>query len=57
MIAALQAASNSGLPILLRASADTGHIGSSLDETIEEGADTFAFVCKELGLTVSRLLR
>jgi prolyl oligopeptidase len=52
MTAALQAATSSGLPILLRASADTGHIGSSLDEQIEEGADTFAFVFKELGLTM-----
>jgi prolyl oligopeptidase len=41
------------LPILLRASADTGHIGSSLDEQIEESADAFAFVFKQLGLTVS----
>jgi prolyl oligopeptidase len=53
MTAALQAASSSGLPILLRASADTGHIGSSLDEQIEEDADAFAFVFKELGLAVA----
>jgi prolyl oligopeptidase len=53
MTAALQAATSSGLPILLRASADTGHIGSSLDEQIEESADAFAFVFKQLGLTVS----
>jgi prolyl oligopeptidase len=53
MTAALEAATSSGLPILLRASADTGHIGSSLDEQIEESADAFAFVFKELGLTVS----
>jgi len=51
MTAALQAASSSGLPILLRASADTGHIGSSLDEEIEEGADAFAFLFQQLGLT------
>jgi prolyl oligopeptidase len=50
MTAALQAASSSGLPILLRASADTGHIGSSLDEQIEEGADAFAFLFEQLGL-------
>jgi hypothetical protein len=36
-------------------SADTGHIGSSLDERIHEGADTFAFVFKELGLTMQAL--
>jgi len=52
MTAALQAAASSGLPILLRASADTGHIGSSLDEQIEEQTDTFAFVFKELGITM-----
>lgn len=52
MTAALQAATSSGLPILLRTSADTGHIGSSLDEQIEEGADMFAFVFMELGLTL-----
>ena len=50
MTAALQAATSSGLPILLRTSADTGHIGSSLDEQIEEDADTFAFVFNELGV-------
>jgi prolyl oligopeptidase len=51
MTAALQAGSSSGLPILLRASADTGHIGSSLDEQIDEGADAFAFLFQQLGLT------
>lgn len=52
MTAALHAATSSGLPILLRSSADTGHIGSSLDEQIEEQTDTFAFVFKELGITM-----
>ena len=52
MTAALQAATSSGLPILLRTSADTGHIGSSLDEEIEEETDTFAFVFEELGMTM-----
>jgi hypothetical protein len=33
-------------------SADTGHIGSSLDEQIEEQTDTFAFVFKELGMAM-----
>jgi prolyl oligopeptidase len=54
MTAALQGATSSGLPILLRASSDTGHIGSSLDEQIDEGADTYAFVLKELGLAIQR---
>jgi prolyl oligopeptidase len=52
MAAALQAATASGLPVLLRTSADTGHIGSSLEEEIEEDADTFAFVFKQLGMTM-----
>jgi prolyl oligopeptidase len=52
MTAALEAATTSGLPILLRTSADTGHIGSSLDEEIDEGADTFAFVFQQLGMTM-----
>src|SRR5262249_38878892 len=52
MTAALQAATTSGLPILLRTSADTGHIGSSLDEQIDEGTDAYAFVFQELGLTM-----
>jgi len=51
MTAALQAATSSGRPILLRTSADTGHIGSSLDEQIEEQTDTFAFAFSELGMT------
>jgi len=50
MTARLQSATSSKLPILLRTSSDTGHINSSLDEQLEEGADTFAFLFYELGV-------
>jgi prolyl oligopeptidase len=50
MTARLQAATSSKLPILLRTSSDTGHINSSLDEQLEEGADSFAFLFYELGV-------
>jgi len=48
---ALQAASTSGHPILLRASADVGHgMGSPLAALIEEAADSYAFLMSELGM-------
>ena len=50
MIARLQAASTSGLPILLRTSADSGHGASSADEDIEQNADMFAFLFDQLGM-------
>jgi len=50
MVARLQAATTSGLPILLRASSDTGHINSSLEDQIDLGADSFAFMFNELGM-------
>jgi hypothetical protein len=45
--AALQAAANFGLPILLRTTSDTGRIDSSLDEKIEEDKNTIIFAFKE----------
>ncbi|WP_437590943.1 prolyl oligopeptidase family serine peptidase [Sorangium sp. So ce1000] len=51
MAARLQAATSSSAPILLRASGSTGHgVGTPLSEEIEEQADVFAFLFKELGL-------
>ena len=48
--AALQAASKSDLPILLRTNANSGHgIGSSLDERIAEQTDMLSFFFAELG--------
>ncbi|MEJ0024514.1 MAG: prolyl oligopeptidase family serine peptidase [Rhizomicrobium sp.] len=50
--AALQAASGSGLPILLRTSANSGHgIGSSLDERIAERTDELTFLFDRMGVT------
>ena len=49
--AALQSASNSGRPILLRTSADSGHgIGSSLDERIAERTDELTFLFDRFGM-------
>jgi prolyl oligopeptidase len=51
MTARLQAASSSGRPILLRASADVGHgIGSPLAAVIDEATDSYAFIMNELGM-------
>lgn len=52
MTARLQAATSSDHPILLRASADTGHgIGTPLNAEIEQDADIYAFLIRELGMT------
>ncbi len=49
--AALQAATTSGLPILLRTDANTGHgIGSALSSRIEQQTDQLAFLFQELGM-------
>jgi prolyl oligopeptidase len=50
MTARLQAATSSGLPILLRTSADTGHGGLPLSEAIEQIVDVYAFMFDELGI-------
>ena len=51
MTARLQAASTSGLPILLRSSATSGHgMGTALADLIEEGADVYAFLFDQLGV-------
>ncbi|HEX3431077.1 MAG TPA: prolyl oligopeptidase family serine peptidase [Rhizomicrobium sp.] len=50
--AALQAATNSGRPVLLRTSKNSGHgIGSSLSERIAEQTDELAFLFDQLGMT------
>ncbi len=49
--ARLQAASASDHPILLRTSTSAGHgMGNSLDETISERTDIYAFLFNELGI-------
>jgi prolyl oligopeptidase len=51
MAAALQAATSSGLPVLLRTSFASGHgVDSSLSERIEEQAEVYAFLFHELGV-------
>jgi prolyl oligopeptidase len=52
MTARLQAATSSKAPVLLRTSSNTGHINSSLDEQVEEGADVWAFLFDQLGLAM-----
>ena len=51
MTARLQAATNSGHPILLRTSSNAGHgIGTAVDEQIEEEADVLSFLFDQLGI-------
>ena len=52
MTARLQAATSSGLPVLLRTSANTGHgMGTALNERIAEDTDVYAFLFDQLGMT------
>jgi prolyl oligopeptidase len=54
MTARLQAASSSGLPVLLRTSASSGHgMGTSLNERIAEETDVYAFLFAQLGVSGS----
>jgi prolyl oligopeptidase len=51
MTARLQAATTSGLPILLRLSSGSGHgMGTALTERIAQKADVFAFLFDQLGM-------
>ena len=55
MTAALQAATISGLPVLLRSDATAGHgVGSSLKQRIERDTDSYSFVFYELGVKYIR---
>jgi len=54
MTAQLQAATSSGLPVLLRVTATAGHgMGSSLKDRVDEQADIYAFLLHELGVDTS----
>jgi prolyl oligopeptidase len=54
MTARLQAATSSGLPVLLRTSANAGHgMGTALNERIGEDTDVYAFLFDQLGMTYS----
>ena len=56
MTARLQAATSSGLPVLLRTSDSTGHgMGTPLSAQIEERADIYSFLFAELGVAVSNV--
>jgi len=50
MVAALQHATSGERPILLRTEGNVGHGARSLDKSIEETADTLAFLAKWTGL-------
>jgi prolyl oligopeptidase len=51
MTARLQAATSSGLPILLRTSSNTGHgLATPLTERIDESVHYYAFLLNELGM-------
>jgi prolyl oligopeptidase len=51
MTARLQAATVSGLPILLRTTASAGHgIGTPLHEQIEQSANVLSFLFDQLGI-------
>ena len=53
MAARLQAANPSGGPVLLRVAGDAGHgQGRSLSSSIEQDADTFAFLFDSLGMSM-----
>ncbi len=52
MTARLQAATSSGLPVLLRTTVNSGHVDVALNERIERTADIYAFFLHELGVTV-----
>ncbi|HEY8042390.1 MAG TPA: hypothetical protein VIF15_21450 [Polyangiaceae bacterium] len=46
-----QAATGSGLPVLLRTSGKTGHgLDSPLDERIDQAADVYSFLAEQLGM-------
>jgi prolyl oligopeptidase len=55
MIARLQAASSSGLPIYLSINSHAGHgIGSSLSIRVNQASDYYAFLFDQLGMTLPR---
>ena len=53
MAARMQAANPDGRPVLLRVAGDAGHgQGMSLSSSIEQDADTFAFIFQSLGMSM-----
>jgi prolyl oligopeptidase len=52
MTAALQAATTSGRPVLLRIEKNAGHGGADMvKQAVELSADRYAFLMREVGLT------
>src|SRR5206468_3303678 len=52
MAAALQAATGSGRPVLLRIEKHSGHGGADLvKQAVEQSADSYGFLMRELGLS------
>jgi len=49
--AAMQAATGSGLPVLLRTNTSGHGMGSSRNERVEEDADILAFLYDQIGMT------
>jgi prolyl oligopeptidase len=55
MIAELQAATTSGLPVMLRTNANAGHgISTDKDEALEETADIDSFLFAQLGIQMTQ---
>jgi prolyl oligopeptidase len=52
MCAALQHATVSGRPVLLRAESDVGHGARAVSRTAELSADILAFIARQTGLAV-----
>jgi prolyl oligopeptidase len=50
MCAALQHATSGTRPILIRAEGDVGHGARSMSKSVEEAADTLAFLARWTGL-------
>ncbi len=56
MLARLQAASSSNLPLLLTTSAHAGHgFGTRLDDRIAQEAEMYSFLADQLGVHISPL--
>jgi prolyl oligopeptidase PreP (S9A serine peptidase family) len=54
MTAELQAATTSGLPVLLRTNANAGHgVSTDKDEALEERADIYSFLFAQLGIAIN----
>jgi prolyl oligopeptidase len=55
MTAELQAATTSGLPVMLRTNSNAGHgISTDKDEALEENADIYSFLFAQLGIAMTQ---